>query len=70
MPVFIYQKYIQMEENKMKEPWVVFYDKKGNELSAYTMRGTFAGERKATIEMLAAEKGIPEEDINIKILMR
>lgn len=54
----------------MKEPWVVFYDKKGNELSAYTMRGTFAGERKATIELLAAEKGIHEEDINIKILMR
>ena len=59
-----------MEENKMKEPWVVFYDKKGNELFAYTMRGTFAGERKATIELLAAEKGIPEEDINIKISMR
>lgn len=54
----------------MKEPWVVFYDKKGNELFAYTMRGTFAGERKATIELLAAEKGISEEDINIKISMR
>lgn len=54
----------------MKEPWVVFYDKNGKELSAYTMRGTFADERKATIELLAAEKGIPEEDINTKIAMR
>lgn len=41
-----------------KELWCIFtYNHK--ELAAYTMRGTFPGEQKATIESLAIEHGIP-----------
>lgn len=48
----------------MREKWLVFRDREtGRELCAYTIRGTFPGERQATIELLAAEKGIPEERI-------
>lgn len=46
------------------EQWVVFRDKEtGEELAAYTIRGTFAGEAKATAELLAAERGLPPERI-------
>lgn len=50
----------------MKEPYVVFYhgDK---ELLAYTVRGTFAGEKGATVEMLASTRGIPIRDIAVTI---
>lgn len=55
----------------MKEPWVVFYDNQsGEELCAYTVRGTFSGERKATKEMLAYEQGIPTTQISTKTEMR
>ena len=48
----------------MREQWLVFRDKEtGRELLAYTIRGTFPGERQATIELLAAENGIKPEQI-------
>lgn len=41
------------------QQWLVFKDSKtGRELCAYTIRGTFKGERQATIEQLAQEEGI------------
>lgn len=43
----------------MKEAWKVFKDSAtGQELTAYTIRGTFAGEEQATKELIAAERGI------------
>lgn len=47
-----------------KEEWLVFKDKDtGRELLAYTIRGTFPGEKEATIEQLAFDNGIPREQI-------
>ena len=55
----------------MTEQWLVFRDREtGRELCAYTIRGTFPGERRATIELLAVEKGIPEEQIETAIEKR
>ena len=48
----------------MTEKWFIFRDREtGQELGGYTMQGTFPGERAATIELIAAEKGIPAERI-------
>lgn len=46
--------------------WIVFYNSKGEELAAYTEAGTFAGELKATTDLLAFEYGIHPEEIIIK----
>ena len=47
-----------------KEEWLVFKDKDtGRELLAYTIRGTFPGEKEDTIEQLAFDNGIPREQI-------
>ncbi len=55
----------------MGELWKVFYDSKtGEELGAYTIRGTFDGEEQATRELLAYEKGIPADQIQTKIERR
>lgn len=55
----------------MKELWKVFRDSKtGAELCAYTLRGTFDGEEQATKELLAHNKGIPAERIEVKIEKR
>ena len=52
----------------MGELWKVFYDgKTGEELGAYTLRGTFEGEEQATRELLAHDKGIPAEQIRTEI---
>ena len=52
----------------MSESWLVFRDREtGRELLAYTIRGTFAGERAATIELLAAENDIDPERITTTI---
>jgi len=48
----------------MSEQYLVFRDRQtGAELLAYTIRGTFPGERAETIKLLAAENGIPAEQI-------
>ena len=47
----------------MKEPYIVFYGPDGKELLRYTVRGTFAGEREATISVLAYEHGIDPGEI-------
>ena len=48
----------------MSEQYLVFRDRgTGEELAAYTIRGTFPGERAETINLLAAENGIPAEQI-------
>ena len=53
------------------EAWEVFTDKvTGRELCAYTIRGTFPGERAATVELLAGENGIPEDQIAVTIERR
>ena len=55
----------------MKEQYLVFRDREtGDELAAYTIRGTFPGERAATIELLAGERGIAPERITAEIERR
>lgn len=50
----------------MREQWLVFKSKlTGEELCAYTLRGTFEGELDATKKLLAGENGIPIEDISV-----
>lgn len=44
------------------EKYLVFYHGE-RELAAYTLRGTFPGERAATIELLAYEHDIDPEEI-------
>lgn len=48
------------------EKWLVFR-LKDKELLAYTLNGTFPGEKQATIELLAYENNCKEEDIKISI---
>lgn len=53
------------------EQWTVFREKAtGQELAAYTIRGTFPGEAEATKELLAAEGGIDPEQITVTIETR
>jgi|GEM_PF-3523369 len=52
------------------EKWTVFYDGKGKELAAYTQAETFAGEQKATTELLAFEYGIQPEEITTEEVER
>ena len=55
------------EANSMEE-WAVFRNKEtGQELAAYTIRGTAPGEEAATIELLAFENGIEPEQIAVGI---
>ena len=55
----------------MREQWLIFKDKEtGEELGAYTIRGTFPGEMASTIELLAHERGIPGERIETEIRNR
>ena len=55
----------------MTEQWLVFRDREtGRELCAYTIRGTFAGERAATVELLAHENGIEPERITTTLERR
>lgn len=51
----------------MKELWAVFYLNDWEELAAYTLRGTFAGEREETKKLLAYRHGVKKEDITVKI---
>ena len=39
----------------------------GQELAAFTIRGTFPGETEATRDLLAAEHGLPPEQITVTI---
>jgi hypothetical protein len=58
-------------DKERPELWKVFYNQMtGEELSAYTLRGTFQGEEEATRELLAYENGIPAEQIRTKIERR
>lgn len=50
----------------MREKWLVFYHE-GREICAYTLRGTFQGEREDTIALLAHERGIPAEEITCQV---
>ena len=51
------------------EQWKVFYID-GNEVCAYTLYGSFAGEEQATKELLASENGVNINDIIVKIETR
>ena len=48
------------------EEWIVFKHE-GRELCSYTRRGTFPGEREATINQLAHDNGIPAEEITVTV---
>ena len=49
--------------------WLVF-SAYGKELAAYTLDGTFAGEARATAELLAYEKGLDVSEIRIDVVRR
>lgn len=49
-----------------KEEYLVF-TLNGKEIMAYTIYGTFPGEKKATMELLAYEHKCKEEDIKTHI---
>lgn len=51
------------------ELWITF-SHQGKELVAYTVRGTFAGEREATLESIAQERGIPKDQITVSVVTR
>lgn len=51
------------------EEYLVFYHN-GKELCRYSLRGTFPGEREATIELTAQELGIPAAEITTRIERR
>lgn len=51
----------------MRDQWIKFTAPDGKELGAYTVRGTFPGEMKATRELLAAENGYQPEDIKVSL---
>ena len=53
----------------MGEQWLIFRHE-GRELCSYTLRGTFEGEKQATIEMLAHENGIPAKEITCTVEIR
>lgn len=42
----------------------------GKELVAYTVEGTFAGEVAATLKSIEAERGIPQDKILVRAVMR
>lgn len=49
------------------ETWKIFYSRStGEELTAYTIRGTFEGEEEETRRLLAHEKGIDPADIETR----
>lgn len=52
------------------ELWVVFYLYGWQELAAYTLRGTSAGECMETRKLLAYERGVSIEDISAVIERR
>lgn len=55
-------------EKPKTEHWLVFRDKEtGRELCAYTVRGSFPGEAKATAELLAYENDLNPDQISITI---
>ena len=50
--------------------WIVFYNRLGRELAAYTQKGMFDGELESTLGLLAYEHGMPVEDITFAELER
>lgn len=57
-------------ESAMKEPWIVFFGPDGKELCRYTARGSFAGELRETIALLAYEHGLTPEEISFAEVRR
>lgn len=53
----------------MREPWLVFL-RNGEELLAYTLRGTFPGEAQETIKLLAFENGCEPAEITTTVVNR
>lgn len=51
------------------ELWITF-SSGGKELVAYTVEGTFAGEAAATLKSIEAERGIPQDKILVRAVMR
>lgn len=52
---------------KRKEPWLVFF-LGGKEILRYSLRGTFPGEKDATIQLLAARHDVPASAIYYAIV--
>lgn len=60
---------LDTEEEEEQEEWKVFYHGP-KEICAYTTFGEGAGEEKATIELLAAERGISPSEITVYVVER
>ena len=54
----------------MSKQWYVVFTAHGKELCAYSVAGTFAGEARATAELLAGENGLDITEIEIKLEKR
>ena len=53
------------------DEYVIFYNRNtGKELISYSKKGTFVGELKATLELLAYENHISASEITIKTVKR
>ena len=52
-----------------KEPWIIF-TLNGEEIAAYTVKGTFNGELEATKGLLAFENHCSESEIKVKGVIR
>lgn len=51
------------------ELWITF-SSGGKELMAYTVKGTYAGEAAATLKSIEVERGIPQDKILVRAVMR
>lgn len=51
------------------ELWITF-SSGGKELVAYTVKGTFAGEVAAALKSIEVERGIPQDKILVRAVMR
>jgi len=52
---------------KRKEPWLVYF-LGGKEILRYSLRGTFQGERDATVKLLASEYDVPASTIYFAVI--
>ena len=50
-----------------RRTWIVFYGPDGDELLRIDLEGTFAGEIRNTIDILAAEKKVDAESISFEL---
>lgn len=54
----------------MKQKWIIFFGPDGKELCRYTARGSFTGELRETIALLAYEHGLTPSEISFAEVIR